>query len=142
LTVNNGAVSNYTESGFTIATNGSPWTVSTGFGNPAPFIEFYADAGTTATGTVTVTSSGGAFSFSSVDLYSSTTPIPYVITGVRAGATVFTLTDTVPNTFGAFKTVANPNSTASIDTLRITLTNAAAACCRNPVGLDTIVLIK
>lgn len=142
LIVDNAAVSSYSESGFTVVTGGSPWVAGTGLGSPAPSINFFSDAGTTATGTVTVTSSGATFRFTSVDLYSSTTPIPYVITGLRAGATVFTLTDTVPNTLGAFKTVSNPNSSALIDTLRITLTDTSASCCRNPLGLDTIVVIK
>jgi hypothetical protein len=31
-------------------------------------------------------------------------------------------------------------STAVIDTLLITLTNAVAACCNNPMGLDNIVV--
>jgi hypothetical protein len=41
-----------------------------------------------------------------------------------------------------FATVMNPESTAVIDTLLITLTNAAAACCNNPMGLDNIVISR
>jgi len=82
------------------------------------------------------------FSFRSVDLYSSTTPIPYTMTGLRNSSTVFTLADTLPNTFGNFKTVVNPNAAALINALSIVLTNAAAPCCRNPMGLDTIVLAQ
>ena len=117
-----------------------PWEASTTYGNPAPFIQFYAAAGTTVTGEVRLTAGGSAFSFYSVDLYSSTTPVPYTITGLRNASPVFTLMDTLPNTFGNFRTVANPNAAAPIDTLSIVLTNAAATCCRNPMGLDTIVL--
>jgi len=38
--------------------------------------------------------------------------------------------------------VSNANAATSIDTLTIALTNAAAPCCRNPMGLDTIVVAK
>ena len=77
----------------------------------------------------------------SVELYASTTRIPYTIVGTRNGARVFTLSDELPNTFGSFRTVANPNA-GQVDTVSITLTNTAASCCRNPMGLDTIVVIK
>ena len=74
----------------------------------------------------------------SVDLSSSTTTIPYVIKGIRNSAVVFTLNGTLPNTFGQFRTVTNPNA-VTVDTVTIALTNAAASCCRNPMGLDNIV---
>src|SRR5207245_1032726 len=78
------------------------------------------------------------FYFKSVDLYSSITPIPYVISGVRNGSTIFTMADTLPNTFGRFRTVASQNTTDAIDTLSITLTNAPPSCitCQNPNGLQ------
>jgi hypothetical protein len=128
------AVNSYTESGFTVSAMSGDWRVRTDYGNPAPFIEFVSSAGTTVTGAIQITAGGATFSFKSVDLYSSTTPIPYQITGLRNSTNLFALSATVPNTFGDFKTVTNPNSTAVIDTLSIVVTNAAAACCRNPIG--------
>ena len=140
LTVNGASVTAYTESGLTVSAMSSDWSVRTDYGNPAPFIQFWASGGSTVSGEVQVRTSGSPFYFKSVDLYSSTTPIPYIIRGVRNGSTVFTLTDTLPNTFGDFRTVVSPNTGDAIDTLSIVLTNAAASCCRNPMGLDTVVL--
>jgi hypothetical protein len=73
-----------------------------------------------------------------MDLYSSLTTIPYLVTGLRDSSPVFTVAGIVPNTFGSFATV-NSNSTQIIDTLRIALSNPATPCCSNPVGLDNIV---
>jgi hypothetical protein len=55
---------------------------------------------------------------------------------------VFVLADTLPNTFGNFRNVVNPNATDRIDALSIVLTNTAAPCCRNPMGLDNIALTR
>lgn len=77
----------------------------------------------------------------SVDLYSSTTPIPYVITGIANSTTVFSIQKTQGNTFGNFATVVNPNPTTLIDALLIRLSNPAAPCCSNPMGLDNIVVL-
>ena len=135
------AVRSYTESGFTVTATSGNWSVRTDYGNPAPFIEFMANGGATVNGQIQVASTaGGPFYFTSVDLYSSTTPIPYVITGTRNNAAVFTLSATLPNTFGDFARVPNSNFTAAVDRVTIALTNAAAACCDNPMGLDTIVV--
>lgn len=144
LTVDAASVTTYTESGLTVSATSGPWIASTTYGNPAPFVQFYASPGTTVPGEVRVASGGSVFSFYSVDLYSSTTPVPYTITGFRGGSTVFRLADTLPNPIGNFRTVTNPNAGASIDTLSIVLTNAAASCstCRNPMGLDSIVLTR
>lgn len=87
-----------------------------------------------------MTAAGAGFTFQSVDLYSSTTPIPYVVTGIANAATVFTIQNTQGNTFGNFARVVNPNATAQIDALLIRLSNAAAPCCANPMGLDNIVV--
>jgi hypothetical protein len=114
----------------------------TTYGNPAPFIEFSAPGGTTTTGEIRVSAGGAPFGFYSVDLYASTTPIPYTIVGSRNSSPVFTLKDTVPNTLGRFRTVANPNPALVVDAISIVLTNAAAQCCANPMGLDTIVLTR
>ncbi|HXG70115.1 MAG TPA: hypothetical protein VNJ04_05815 [Gemmatimonadaceae bacterium] len=152
LTSEGVAVASYDESGVRILPRSGSWQAGANYGNPRPFIRFRAEAGTTTVGELQVTAGGALFSFQSIDLYASTTPIPYVITGLRAsssrptdlrGATpVFTMTGTVPNTFGNFRTVSNPSATAQIDILKITLTNPAAPCCGNPMGVDNIALGK
>ena len=142
LIANGASVSTYTESGVTVSAAAGAWEASTTYGNPAPFIRFYGAQGTTATGEVRVTAGGSMFSFYSIDLYSSTTPIPYTITGSRNASTIFTLTDTLPNTLGNFRTVTNPNAGAAIDALSIVLRNTAGSAGRNAMGLDTIVLTR
>ena len=139
LTSNGAAVSEYHERGFTLRFSGAGWTERHTYGNPRPFVYFDSAAGTSVTGTVEVSGGGQTFAFQSVDLYSSTTRIPYRIVGLRAGETVFTMEDQLPNTFGQFRTV-RLSAPAPIDTLRIALTNNAAPCCRNPMGLDNITL--
>ena len=133
-------VTTYTRCGFTVTATTSNWTVWTGYGHPAPFIGFMSAEGETTTAQIRVTAADGKFTFQSVDVYSSTTPIPYVIRGVANGETVFTLQETQPNTFGDFATVSNPNASAQIDALVIQLVNPAAPCCPNPTGLDNIVV--
>jgi hypothetical protein len=141
-------VQSYTESGVTVtvsATSGE-WSVRTDYGHAAPFIEFSVpcvqQAGTCTTpatpgiGTIQVTAKGATFSFKSVDLYASLVPIPYQITGLRKSTTVFTLTNTLPNTRGDFATVMNPQASAVIDTLLISLTDAV-----NAMGLDNIAVV-
>ena len=137
---NRSPVTTYTELGFTVAATSGNWMAVTSYGKPAPFIEFEVPGGTTVVGAIQISAGGAKFGFNSVDLYSSTTKIPYTITGLRNSATIFTVTDTVPNTFGNFKTVINPQAADSIDTLNISLTNPAAPCCTNPVGIDNIVV--
>jgi hypothetical protein len=121
-----------------VTTTTTNWTAWTGYGHPAPFIGFMSGEGATSTGEVRVTSAAGKFTFQSVDIYSSTTPIPYVITGLAGSATVFTIQGTQPNTLGNFATIRNPNPSAQVDALVIRLTNPAAPCCANPVGLDNV----
>lgn len=126
------------------ATSGE-WSVITDYGHPVPFIELYVpcmlQAGTCTTpatpgiGTIQVTAAGATFSFKSVDLYASIIPIPYQFTGLRNSTTVFTIANTLPNTWGNFATVVNPQAAAVIDTLVISLTDAVSA-----MGLDNIVL--
>jgi hypothetical protein len=136
------AVTSYSELGFSIVATSGSWTVWTRYGHPAPFIQFGAAAGSTVTGSIQVTAGGATFGFTSADFYSSTTKIPFTITGSRNAATVFTMADMLGNTFGTFKTVVNQQAGATIDTLTITLTNPAAACCPNPMGLDNIVVTR
>jgi len=124
------------------ATSGT-WSVRTDYGRPAPFIEIYVPCvgtpcgapSTPGNGTVQVTAGGATFSFKSIDLYASVVPIPYQITGLRNSTTVFTLADTLPNAFGEFATVVNPQRSAVIDTLVVSLTSSTSA-----MGLDTIAI--
>jgi hypothetical protein len=139
LTAIGSAVTTYSESGFTVSTSAGSWTVDN-YGNPSPSISFSAPTGSTAIGTIQVTAGGAAFSFGSVDLYSDTTPIPYVLTGLRHSTTIFTLAATTPNPFGSFVTVVNPEANV-IDTLVITLSNSAASS-NNSFGVDNIALTK
>lgn len=140
--VSGAAPKSYSENGYTVDIDAAGWAGVTTYGNPAPSLQFTAPAGGTVAGAVRVTGGGARFRFASVDLYSSTTPIPYAITGLRGGATLVALSGTLPNTFGRFRTVANHYPTLEIDALSIVLTNAAAPCCPNPMGLDTIVLVR
>jgi hypothetical protein len=143
LTTNAAPISSYAESGMTLVTTTATWQAVTTFGNPAPFIQFIrAASAPTMTGEVSITAGGGTFTFTSVDIYSSVTPIPYRFTGLLNSATVFTVEGTQPNTFGNFATITNPNPAALIDTLVIQLSNPATPCCSNPVGLDNVVVTR
>ncbi len=143
LAINGAAITTYSEEGFDLIASGQSWQVRTTYGKPLPFIYFDAAAGAApATGIITITDGGAPFRFNSVDLYSSTTAIPYTFTGLLGSTVVFSVTGTQPQTFGNFATVVNPDAGASIDTLVISLTNAPAPCCGNPVGLDNIVLVR
>jgi hypothetical protein len=130
----------YTESGFKVTPISGDWTVRASYGNPAPFIEFWAQPGATVAGEIQVAADGSRFYLKSVNFYSSSTPVPYTIKGLRDSITVFTLTDTLPNTLGNFMAIANQYSADVIDTLSITLTNSTPSCCRNRMGLDNIML--
>ena len=134
-----GAVASYSESGFSIATTAADWFASS-YGKPGPSIQFSTPAGVSTDGEVRITAGGATFQFQSVDLYSSTTPIPYVFTGIAKSATVYVVSGRQGNTFGNFATIASGQSSTPIDTLLIRLTNAAAVCCANPMGLDNIVV--
>ena len=83
---------------------------------------------------------GRPFRLRSVDVYSSTTPIPWTFTGLVGSATAFTASGQQGSTYGAFATVANPNAATTVDTLRIRIANPAFPCCRNPSGIDNIVI--
>ncbi|MGZ3444191.1 MAG: hypothetical protein ACXWLG_00760, partial [Myxococcaceae bacterium] len=102
-------VTTYTRCGFTVTGTTPNWTVWTGYGKPAPFIGFMSAPGETTTGEIRVTAGAGKFTFQSVEVYSSTTPIPYVITGFANSAPVFAIQGTQGNTFGNFATISNPN---------------------------------
>jgi putative hemolysin len=133
----------YTESGVVVTATEGSWLENASFGDPAPFIWFTLPAGAPArTASLRVTAGGQPFMFVSVDVYSSITPIPYAFTGLKGGATVFTVTATEPNTFGNFATVASGHAGDVIDALVISLTNPQTDCCDNPMGLDNIVIAK
>jgi hypothetical protein len=140
-TTDNATVNTYTENGYSISTSGG-WQSITTYGNPAPFIEFVTPGGRTGSGSIQVFAINHvSFTFQSVDVYSSITPIPYTITGVRDFSVVFTMADNAPNTFGAFRTVTSTHPTDIIDTLTIQLTNPVA-CCSNPMGVDNIRVVR
>lgn len=130
----------YMEYGFTVTAITNNWLVAQDGGNPGPFIYFLAQPNQVITATIAVTEGGSQFSFNSIDLYSSITTIPYTFTGLLNGNQVFSVSGVVPLTFGNFETVMNPYSADHIDTLDVTLTNSPGSCCRNPMGLDNIVL--
>jgi hypothetical protein len=134
------AFTTYTESGFTVSAISGSWESNVDFGNPAPFIWFTREANDPEiSAQIAITAGGSPFSFTSADLYSSITTIPFVFSGFLNLNPVFTLAGTVPNTFGNFETVNGP-SAQIIDTLLITLSNPVTECCPNPVGIDNIVV--
>jgi hypothetical protein len=142
----NAPISSHSESGFVVQFRSGTWEVWTNYGNPAPFPIFVSPRGAGGIGEIRITAGGAVFSFKSVDLYSSLTPIPYVAVGTRAAAKEVEFGDTLPavgvvgNTFGAFRTVMNPSTGRLVDTLTLTLTNPAPPFSDNPMGLDNIVL--
>jgi hypothetical protein len=121
LSVNGASVSTYRESEVNVVAAQADWKAVTTYGNPPSFIQFMASAGSSVAGQIRATAGGANFTFNSVDLYSSTTPIPYTFTELLGSTPVFSVTATQPQTFGSFATVVNPESTAVIDTLLITL---------------------
>jgi hypothetical protein len=136
-----GALTKFVESGFTMTATSASWFFSS-YGAPGPSAQFSTAAGITTEGEVMIASGGARFQFKSVDLYSSTTPIPYTFSGFAGSVKVFAVSGRQGNTFGNFATVANAQANASIDTLLIHLTNPAAPCCGNPMGLDNIVITR
>ena len=142
LRENKAAFTTHVESGFTVSAVAGDWMAITTYGNPQPFVEFYAPAGTTGTGEIRITAGGAPFWLNSVDFYSSTTKIPYVIDGFFNSEQVFSVVDVIGNTFGAFARRSNPNASTVVDELRIRLSNPSAPCCTNPMGLDNIVLSR
>ena len=139
---NRAAFTTHVESGFTVSVVSAEWMAITTYGNPQPFVQFTAPAGTTSTGELRVTANGAPFWLNSVDLYSSTTKIPYVIEGTLNSEPAFTVMDTVGNTFGAFARRTNPKADMPVQELRIRLSNPSAPCCSNPMGIDNIVVSR
>lgn len=133
--VPNGPLSTYTEAGFTASILSGSWVPRLDYGNPAPFLQFAGQNNQETIGAIQVTSGGSPFTFGSVGLYSSVTPIPYSISGFLDNTQMFSLQGTIPNTFGDFATLANPQANVLIDKLTITLTNPVS---NNPMGLDNL----
>ena len=132
----------HVESGFRISVVSADWIALTTYGNPQPFIEFYGPAGVTMTGELRVTADGAPFWLNSIDFYSSTTKIPYVIEGSLNSKQMFAVSDVIGNTFGAFARRSNPKADLPVQELRIRLSNPSAPCCGNPMGVDTIVVSR
>jgi hypothetical protein len=123
----------YTEAGFTVAPLSRSWLIGQNYGHPPPFIFFKHPA---VEGSIATTSANTTFSFSSLDVYSSVTPVPYVFTGLLNGKTVFATSGTVPLPYGKFITVPNPHRADLIDTLQVTLSTST----QNAVGVDNIIV--
>jgi hypothetical protein len=132
----------YVESGFTISVVSAEWISLTTYGNPQPFIEFTGPAGTTTTGELRISADGTPFWLDSIDFYSSTTKIPYVIEGSLNAEPVFTVIDVIGNTFGAFARRTNPKADMPVQEIRIRLSNPSAPCCSNPMGVDNVVVTR
>src|SRR5262245_9413517 len=142
LRENRAPFNTHTESGFSISVVSADWIALTTYGNPQPFIEFIGPAGVTATGELRVTAGGAPFWLNSIDFYSSTTKIPYVIEGFLNTELMFSVVDVVGNTFGAFARRSNPEADVSVKEIRIRLSNPSAPCCANPMGVDNIVVSR
>jgi hypothetical protein len=137
-----GPFTTYSQSGFTVTAASEGWMVVPTFGNPLPFIQFLREAGEPiVAGTIEITNSSSLFTFSSIDLYSSVTPIEFLITGFLNSTRVFTGTGTLPNPMGTFRTLTIPPGAAlePLDSLVITLFNPVVPV-SNPIGLDNIVV--
>src|SRR5262245_30459764 len=132
----------HVESGFRISVVSADWIALTTYGNPLPFIEFYGPAGVTTTGELRITADGAPFWLNSIDFYSSTTQIPYVIEGFLNSAQMFAVVDVIGNTFGPFARRSNPNSDMPVQEIRLRLSNPSAACCGNPMGIDNVVVSR
>ena len=130
------------ESGFDLSVVSGDWIALTTYGNPLPFVEFYGPAGVTTTGELRITAGGAPFWFNSIDFYSSTTKIPYVIEGFLNSDQRYAVVDVIGNTFGAFARRSNPNADLAVQEIRIRLSNPSAPCCSNPMGVDNIVVSR
>ncbi len=137
----NGAqFSTYSEDGFNVTAGSSLWQNNRIYGHPAPFVQFWRQREDPEITTGLYFDAGGLdFTFGSVDLYSSVTPIPYRIRGYQDSVVVFDLIGTAAQTFGGFRTVySDEASSLLIDRLYILLTNPYMAIGGNPMGMDNV----
>jgi hypothetical protein len=142
LRENRAPFTTHLESGFRISVVSADWIVLTTYGNPQPFIEFYGAAGVTTAGELRVTADGAPFWLNSIDFYSSTTKIPYVIEGSLNSKQMFAVSDVIGNTFGAFARRSNPKADVPVQEIRVRLSNPSAPCCGNPMGVDNIIVSR
>lgn len=142
LRENRAPFTDHAESGFDVSVVSAQWMALTTYGNPQPFVEFSGPAGVTTTGELRITAGGAPFWFNSIDLYSSTTKIPYVIEGFLNSDQIYASVDVIGNTFGAFARRSNPNADMAVQEIRIRLSNPSAPCCSNPMGVDNIVVSR
>jgi hypothetical protein len=138
---NGTAFKNYTVHGFTVRRVKPGWTVDGVFGNPAPEIEFLVPANTVVSKAVTVTEAGKEFSLDSIDIYSSVAAVNWQLVGSLKRQSVYKDKGQIPNPMGGFATVDNPDASALVDSVQITLSGEKVAV-DNPVGLDNIVVEK
>jgi hypothetical protein len=137
--------SGHSEQGFNILPSGGPW-YGDQYGAPGPSVVFDTVPNTETDGTITITGDGRPFTFLKMDIYSSVTQIPWMVTGKRNGAVVFQGSGTQGLTFGNFVTVNNTSSSIQVDQLEISLANVLGdlMCpsppCTNPMGVDNIVV--
>jgi hypothetical protein len=137
--------SGHSEQGFNISPGGGSW-YGDSYGTPGPSVVFDTVSNTETDGTITITGDGRPFTFSKMNIYSSVTPIPWMVTGKRNGAVVFQGSGTQGNTYGDFVTVNNTSSSVQVDWLEISLANVlgdvmcASPPCTNPMGIDNIVV--
>jgi hypothetical protein len=139
---NNAQFTTYSEDGFTVTPGSMIWFNNRVYGAPAPSVQYwrYANDPELISG-LFFTAGGADFTFASVDLYSSVTPIPYFIRGYQDDQVVYSFSGTVPNTFGQFRTVFNPEAARLFDKLYIQIVNPYLAFPgNNPVGMDNIVV--
>jgi hypothetical protein len=142
LRENRAPFTTHVESGFRISVVSADWIALTTYGNPQPFIEFSGPAGVTMTGELRITADGAPFWLNSIDFYSSTTKIPYVIEGSLNSKQIFAVSDVIGNTFGAFARRSNPKADVPVQEIRVRLSNPSAPCCGNPMGVDNIVVSR
>jgi hypothetical protein len=128
----------YAACGFTVAASTSNWAVSATTGRPAPSVQFTSARGSTTVGELVVTSDA-PFKFQSVDVFSSTTPVQFVITGIANGTTAFTLQNTVSSPAN-FVGIANAASAPAVDALVIRLSTPPLSCCDTTIAVDNIAL--
>jgi uncharacterized repeat protein (TIGR03803 family) len=140
--LNGSQFATHVESTFTVnatATWGA-WAYIT-LGQASPYVAFWSAPDTTTMGQLTIVPTTPGFHFNSIDIYSeTTTSVPYQITGIGPGGTVFTWTGMAPTPVRGFVHLTNPYATAQIDQLSIKLTDLAPASNSNYVGVDNIVL--
>ena len=142
LRENRAPFTTHAEAGFDVSVVSADWISLTTYGNPQPFIEFFGPAGVTTTGELRITAGGAPFWLNSIDFYSSTTKIPYVVEGFLNSEQMYAAVDVIGNTFGAFARRSNPKADMPVQEVRIRLSNPSAPCCSNPMGVDNIVVSR